>query len=447
MRPTRRLFSSGLLSNLQRRGFIHSVTKHEQLHRHLESAPRTIYLGIDPTATDLHLGHLFPIICANHFIHAGHRVLPIIGGATGNVGDPSGRTTAREPNALSQTDQNCYHNVRRYFQRHSRQPESGLGLDFKLFNNLTWWSQMSLLEFLRIVGANSKVNVMLTRDSVRSRLESQTGLPFSEFTYQLLQAYDFYHLYSTEGCTLQIGGADQWGNITEGLSLISRLENPDGEEKTESYAYGLTTPLLTTSSGQKLGKSAGNAIWLNKDRTSILDFYQYFLRLSDEDAKRYLPLFTVIPHDECDALIAKHEENASLRELQQSLARHVTSMVHGDSAVGIAEAATDIFYKNVPLSQFPLDELIPVLDASSHTLRIPSKDLFETPLIKLLAYHGILSSISVGRQLMKTGAIRVNGKQPMNGALAPLTQEEVYGGKVAVVKLGAAKHCTLLVDG
>ncbi|THH20913.1 hypothetical protein EUX98_g8499 [Antrodiella citrinella] len=327
----------------------------QKLKEHVQN-DTTVYAGIDPTADHLHVGHLLPLISLLHFHVRGHRVIPLIGGATGLVGDPSGRDTERAltgPIVVEDNVRNLKSAVSSFFTQATayvrrREPNMPFkSTEVKARNNLKWFKHMNLLEFLRTVGVHSRVNSMITRDSVQSRLTSQQGISFTEFTYQLLQAYDFYRLHNTYGCSIQIGGSDQWGNIVSGIDLINRLNpdvGPDG--KHIEKVFGITTPLLTTASGAKFGKSAGNAVALDKNHTSVFDFYQFFLRTTDGDVERYLKMFTLLPVDMIAARIKEHEEKPEARLAQRLLAAEVTELVHGDTAVREAEVATQILYSD-----------------------------------------------------------------------------------------------------
>ena len=275
----RRYFS--LLRELTNRGFVQNVTRPDALAHALASASRTVYAGIDPTARSLHIGHLLPLLCLFHFRSQGHTIIPLIGGATGRIGDPSGRNTERQLADIQHIQDNVSslsESIRRFFTRASsyasrRRPNIHLSAlsPPNILSNLEWHQRFTMLDFLRTVGVHARISAMIGRESVKARLNSQQGISFTEFTYQLLQAYDFYHLHKHHGCSIQIGGSDQWGNIVAGLELIAKT-TASGEESPN--VFGITTPLLTTSTGEKFGKSAGNAVWLDSGLTSIFDFYQ-----------------------------------------------------------------------------------------------------------------------------------------------------------------------------
>lgn len=278
-RPQQRYLS--LLRELTNRGFVQDVTRSDALAHALASASLTVYAGIDPTARSLHIGHLLPLLCLFHFRSQGHTIIPLVGGATGRIGDPSGRNTERQladiqhiqDNVSSLSESICHFFTRASSYALRRHPNIHLSASSppNILSNLEWHQRFTMLDFLRTVGVHARISAMINKESVKARLNSQQGISFTEFTYQLLQAYDFYHLHKHHGCSIQIGGSDQWGNIVAGLELIAKTTAP-GEEAPN--VFGITTPLLTTSTGEKFGKSAGNAVWLNPGLTSIFDFYQ-----------------------------------------------------------------------------------------------------------------------------------------------------------------------------
>lgn len=298
----------------------------------------TAYIGFDPTADSLHIGHLCSIMILRKFQKSGHKPLALVGGATGMIGDPSGKS--QERNLL--TEEVLAHNVECIKKQLAKflDFESDAPNKAELVNNYDWLKDMTFLEFSREIGKHITVNYMMAKDSVKKRLngEARDGLSFTEFTYQLLQGYDFLHLHQNKNCRLQMGGADQWGNITTGAELIRRI---NGEE-----CYALTCPLITKADGTKFGKTEGGNVWLNPEYTSPYKFYQFWHNVSDEDAKRYIKIFTDIEKDECMALIAEHEEAPHLRLLQKRLAKDVTCMVHGEAEFKAAEEASQILFGN-----------------------------------------------------------------------------------------------------
>ena len=316
------------------RGMLHDVMPGTE--EHLMEAMRSAYVGIDPTADSLHIGHLVGVMMLRHFQLCGHKPYALIGGATGMIGDPSGKSAER--NLLDEEtlrhNQNC---IKEQLSRF---------LDFKsdaentavLVNNYDWMKEISFLEFIRDVGKHITVNYMMAKDSVKKRLssESQVGMSFTEFTYQLVQGFDFLHLYKENDCSLQMGGSDQWGNITTGTELIRRKES--------GKAFALTCPLITKADGTKFGKTEGGNVWLDAERTSPYKFYQYWLNTSDDDAEKYIKIFTFLSKEEISNLVAKHQEAPHLRELQKTLAKEVTTMVHSEEEYENALKASEVLF-------------------------------------------------------------------------------------------------------
>ena len=316
------------------RGMLHDVMPGTE--EHLMEAMRSAYVGIDPTADSLHIGHLVGVMMLRHFQLCGHKPYALIGGATGMIGDPSGKSAER--NLLDEEtlrhNQNC---IKEQLSRF---------LDFKsdaentavLVNNYDWMKEISFLEFIRDVGKHITVNYMMAKDSVKKRLssESQVGMSFTEFTYQLVQGFDFLHLYKENDCSLQMGGSDQWGNITTGTELIRRKES--------GKAFALTCPLITKADGTKFGKTEGGNVWLDAERTSPYKFYQYWLNTSDDDAEKYIKIFTFLSKEEISNLVAQHQEAPHLRELQKTLAKEVTTMVHSEEEYENALKASEVLF-------------------------------------------------------------------------------------------------------
>jgi tyrosyl-tRNA synthetase len=322
------------LDDLRWRGLIHQTTDDANLSTWLEKQPRTVYAGFDPTADSLHVGHLLPLLMLRRFQAAGHKPIAVVGGATGMIGDPTGKS--QERNLLSKADLD--HNVAAIREQMRRFLDFDAGRQAaELVNNFDWVGPFSYLEFLRDIGKNFPVNVMLAKDSVKSRLgRDDTGLSYTEFSYMLLQAYDFVYLYDKFHCELQIGGSDQWGNITAGIDLGRRMRGVQ--------LYGLTCPLLTKSDGTKMGKTETGALWLSPDRTSPYQFYQYWMRVEDADVGKSLRMLTMLPHEEIESLDAARAADAAKRDSQRRLAEEMTRLVHGGEGLAAAQRATEIFY-------------------------------------------------------------------------------------------------------
>lgn len=325
--------NKNFVQELKWRGMLNDVMPGTE--EHLLEAMRTAYVGIDPTADSLHIGHLVSVMMLRHFQLAGHKPMALIGGATGMIGDPSGKSTER--NLLDEeTLQHNQDSIKKQLERF---------LDFSegennavLVNNYDWMKDFSFLYFARDIGKHITVNYMMAKDSVKKRFsaESKEGMSFTEFTYQLIQGYDFLHLYQQKDCTLQMGGSDQWGNITTGTEMIRRI----GKGK----AYALTCPLITKADGTKFGKTEGGNIWLDKERTSPYKFYQYWLNTSDEDAEKYIKIFTFLSQQEIQNLLKEHQEAPHLRLLQKRLGEEVTKMVHGEEDYEKAIQASQVLF-------------------------------------------------------------------------------------------------------
>ena len=379
---------------LEERGFIAQCTD-EALRQMLAEQKVTVYVGFDPTADSLHLGHLVPILGLAHFQRAGHRVLPVVGGATGMVGDPSGRSDERvllSPEQIAKNAAAVKVQLARFLDFEGDNPAV-------MLNNQDWIGPMGFIDWLREVGKYFTINYMLAKDSVQSRLHSEQGMSFTEFSYLTMQAYDFLYLFDAQRCTLQCGGNDQWGNIVAGIDLIRRLR--------QQPAYGLTFPLITASAGEKFGKSTGAAVWLDRARTSPWDFYQYFVRQDDRDVIRMLNIYTFLPVEEIRQLAQEVSAAPERRQAQKTLAFEVTHLVHGEEVAREMVRAAEVVYHHriKDLS----DETLAAVFAS-----VPSTDLARAELdaglelVELLARTELLPSKSEARRQLKSGGIYVN---------------------------------------
>ncbi|KAF8893779.1 hypothetical protein BD779DRAFT_1435384, partial [Infundibulicybe gibba] len=391
------------------------VFRPEALCKDLEKKPQVVYAGVDPTAKSLHIGHLIPLMTLLHFHIRGHTIIPLIGGATGLVGDPSGRLTERQPADVQQIQNNVTGltaSIDLFFERARKYATTRLSLgkeisDIRVKSNLDWHGSLTMLEFLQKVGIHSRVNTMLNRESVRARLDSQQGLSFTEFTYQLLQAYDFYHLHKHHDCTIQVGGSDQWGNILAGMELISRLDQSSGKNRAE--AYGLTTPLLTTSTGEKFGKSAGNAVWLDANMTSVFDFYQYFLKVTDADVEKHLKLFTLLSEAQINKTLVAHKGQPEKRIAQRCLASEITEMVHTSDGVRQAETLTRLLFES-DYAGLKTNQVVTAMENDSRLAIIEEQEIFGTPITKLASKYGLVSSTSAARSLCLSRGLYLNNE-------------------------------------
>lgn len=385
-----------ILDELQARGLVEQMTNEERLREALRAGGLTAYVGVDPTADSIHVGHLLPVLTLARMQACGHRPIILIGGATGMIGDPSGKSSERNLLTIDEVRANADALKAQISRFVSFEGENAA----LMTNNYDWIGPLTYIEWLRDVGKHFSINYMIAKESVRRRLEDrEQGISYTEFSYMLLQAYDFYELHTRHGCQLQVGGSDQWGNITAGIELIRR--------KSGGEALGLTFPLVTTASGEKFGKSAGNAIWLDPARTSFYDFYQYFVRTDDRDVRRYLCYFTFRSVEEIDAIIAEHEKEPHRRQAQQVLAEDLTRLVHGDAGLGRAKKATEILFGR-EIEGLDDEEL------SSIFADVPAADLSRDqlvagyPIVELLADSGICSSKGDARRALKQGGVYIN---------------------------------------
>ena len=381
---------SDLFAELEWRGFLHHAT--QQIQHHLAERPRTVYCGFDPTAPSFQVGNLMPLTLLRHFQLCGHKPIVLMGGGTGLIGDPSGKPTERPLLSKEQIRDNV----------HRQRDQVARLLDFDLkdrralvLNNADWLVEQRLVDFLRDVGKHFTVNIMLQKESVKARLDA--GISYTEFSYMLLQAYDFLHLFRKEGCTVQVGGSDQWGNITAGIDLIRRVEG--GE------AHGLVAPLFTTAAGAKFGKTEGGAIWLDPALTSVYKFYQFWLNTDDRDTERYLKLFTFLPRAEIDALLARLKANPAAREAQRALARDVTERVHGPEAAAKVIRASEVLFGDFD-PHAAGDAEFDVLAQELPTTTVAARD--GLTLVDAVIQAGLANSKSEARRAIEQGGIYVN---------------------------------------
>ena len=409
-----------IIDELTWRGAVNQVTDEEGLRELTENEKIGLYCGTDPTGDSLHIGHLIPFMMLKRFQLAGHHPVIIIGGGTGAIGDPSGRKTER----ILQTESQLEHNVKAL----TNQMIKLFGTEnFTIVNNYDWLSKLSMIDFLRDYGKLFSVNTMLNKEVVASRLE--TGISYTEFTYQILQSIDFLHLYRHNDVHLQIGGADQWGNITSGIDLIHKIEGPDAK------AYGLTIPLMLKADGTKFGKTAGGAVWLDPEKTTPYEFYQFWINQDDRDVVKYLKYFTFLSKDEIDALAEKVKTEPWKREAQKALAREVTKFVHGEKAVEEAERITAALFSG-DVAQLSASEIeqgfknMPSVEVANQKQNI---------ILWLVDDTKIEPSRRQAREDVKNGAIRINGEQitDENAEIDPSTH---FDGKFVIVRKGKKRY-------
>ncbi|OAQ03394.1 tyrosine--tRNA ligase [Ligilactobacillus aviarius] len=409
-----------ILEDLKWRGAINQETDEEGLRELLNEKKISLYCGTDPTGDSLHIGHLIPFIMLKRFEMAGHHPYILVGGGTGSIGDPSGRKTERQ----LQTKEQVEHNVQALTEQVTRLFGGSGHVTF--VNNFDWLSQFNLLDFLRDYGKEFNVNTMIRKDVVASRLEN--GISFTEFTYQILQSIDFLTLYRDHDVQLQIGGSDQWGNITAGIDLIHKKEGQDAK------VFGLTIPLMLKADGTKFGKTAGGAVWLDPKKTSPYEFYQFWLNQDDRDVVKYLKYFTFLSHDEIDALAEKVKTQPEKREAQRALAREVTTFVHGEDAMHEAEKISEILFSG-DIKELTAEQVEQVFG------KMPSVEVSREKqnLVIWLVDNGIEPSRRQAREDVKNGAIRVNGEriQDLEYELDPTA---AFDGKYVVIRRGKKKY-------
>ena len=404
----------------------------------LMEGPTAAYVGIDPTADSLHIGHLVSVMILKHFQNCGHKPFALVGGATGMIGDPSMKS--QERNLLD--EETLAHNVScikaqlsKFLDFSSDAPNRA-----ELVNNYDWMKGYSFLDFARDIGKHITVNYMMAKDSVKKRLssESREGMSFTEFTYQLLQGYDFLYLYQHRGCTLQMGGSDQWGNITTGTELIRRVLGAE--------AFALTCPLIKKADGGKFGKTEKGNIWLDPERTSPYQFYQFWLNVSDEDAAKYIKIFTMLGKEEIEAAIAEHAEAPHLRKLQKLLAKEITVMVHGREEYEKAVSASEMLFGNATSEALKsLDEktFLQVFEGVA-TFEVPASTLPAGIIDLLSVATGIFPSKGECRKMIQSGGVSIN-KDKVTDINAVITDEHVIDGKYILAQKGKKNYFIIKV--
>jgi tyrosyl-tRNA synthetase len=410
---------TGLYEELTWREMIYDGT--EGVRDALAAGPVTGYIGFDPTAASLHVGSLLPVMALARLQRAGHSPIAVVGGGTGLIGDPSGKTQERTLLTREQVDENVA-GIRRQLSRF---------LDFdaptnpaRIVNNADWLVPMDVMSFLRDVGKHFTVNYMIAKESVRRRLESEDGISYTEFSYLLLQAYDFVQLFDRFSCTLQLGGSDQWGNITAGIDLIRKLRGGKG--------YGLVLPLVTTSAGVKFGKTEAGAVWLDPSRTSPFRFYQFWLNSDDRDVVRYLKFFTFMTPDEIEWLAKETVERPQQREAQRALARAVTALVHGDEQAQRAEGAAKVLFGG-SFEDVAIEDLLTAFeDAPSTEIDFPEEGV---SVADLLVHTKLTPSKSEAMRLLKSGGVYVNNARVAEDK-ARLRAADAIGGELFVLRKG-----------
>jgi tyrosyl-tRNA synthetase len=410
-----------ILKDLEFRGLLHQMTDAEGLEKLLETESVKLYCGFDPTGDSLHIGHLLPILMLKRFQLAGHKPIALVGGATGMIGDPSGKKEERTLNTVE--------TVKYYSESIKKQLVPFLDFEGEnaavMANNYDWTGELDIITFLRDIGKHFGLNYMLAKDSVASRLEN--GISFTEFTYMILQSYDFYRLYKDQGCRLQIGGSDQWGNITAGLEFIRKNEE-------NAKAFGLTVPLVTKSDGTKFGKTEGGAVWLDAEKTTPYEFYQFWFNVDDKDVVNYLKIFTFLSHEEIIGLEKQFNENPGGRVAQKALASEMTKIVHSEAALAQALKITEALFSG-SVSELTADEIkqgfkdMPSFEVSEE----------EISLVDLLVNAGIVTSKRQAREDITNGAVYVNGER-LQDITKVLTKEDRIEGQFTIIRRGKKKY-------
>jgi tyrosyl-tRNA synthetase len=420
-----------VIDELHRRGLIALSTDEDALRAHLAEGPVTYYCGFDPTAASLHVGHLVQFMVLRALQRAGHSPIVLVGGATGLVGDPrpTSERVLNDPAQVAQWVDRIRRRVAPFLDRPAQ--ESGLTAPIYV-DNLDWTAPLSAIEFLRDIGKHFRVNRMLAKEAVSARLNSDVGINYTEFSYQILQANDFRELHARHGCTLQTGGSDQWGNLTAGIDLVRRTDG--------AAVHALGTPLITTSDGKKIGKTEGATVWLDPELTSPYAFFQYWLTLDDVDARAWLPLFSERPAEEVAALIAESEERPASRAPQRALAEELTALVHGAGELAQAEAAGRALFGRAELTELDAATLEAALrEAGAVEVEDPA-----VPVSTLLQAAGLASSLSEARRTVKEGGAYVNNVRVTDADSVPAAGEWLPGGWL-VLRKGkrsvAGVHC------
>jgi len=406
------------------RGLIHQTSGDEHLREHLGTQGRVMYCGFDPTARSLHIGNMVPLLALMRFARAGHKPMALLGGATGLIGDPSGKDKERQlidPEQVAGQVQRIKAQIEKLFADNDA--------EIRVVNNLDWIGKLSAIELLRDVGKHFTVNYMLAKDSVKGRIDrEESGISYTEFSYMILQSYDFHHLRQTADCTLQIGGGDQFGNITAGLELIRR--------KTGAEAYALTFPLITTASGAKFGKSEKGAIYLDPEITSPYTFYQYWVNADDRDVVNLLKYFTFLSQDEIETLAVAVAERPHLREAQKKLAQVMTTMVHGEAEMARVVKTVEFLFGKGSLDEVDVATLKAALETAPGKEYAGKGDIPDV--VTLLVELGLSASKSQARKDLAAGAVTVNNVKIADGYAFP--DEDFVGGELLLVRKGKKNY-------
>jgi tyrosyl-tRNA synthetase len=422
-----------LIEELTWRGLIQDIIPGTE--EHLNKEPTCAYVGFDPTADSLHIGSLIPIILLDHLQKFGHKPIALVGGATGMVGDPTGKSQERNllsKDILDKNEQGIKSQLSKFIDFSPARSNAAV-----MVNNFDWFKELSFIDFIRDAGKHITINYMMAKESVKKRIESENGMSFTEFCYQLMQGYDFYHLFTTHKCQLQFGGSDQWGNIITGTELIRK--------KTGKDAFAFTCPLLKKADGNKFGKSENGNIWLDASKTSPYQFYQFWLNTADADAANFLKIFTFLPKEEIDDLVKEHTGHEHLRILQKKLAEEVTAYVHSKKEYEFAVQASSILFSNdtaETLQSLNEDQLLQVLEGVP-MIEISKESILKTDLPTLLADAKIFSSKGEVRKLIAGGGLLIN-KEKVQIDYNFITTDKLLNKKYILIQKGK-KHYFLLI--
>ena len=417
---------ASILDDLIARGLIHDTTDIDALRKRLDEGPITLYHGIDPSASSLHIGNYVGVLALRRFQDHGHNVIVLVGGSTGMVGDPGGRSEERnllDEDSLATNIAGIRGQLEKLVDF---EPASGT---VEMVSNYDWTKDVSILDFLRDVGKHVTVNQMVARDSVKTRMDSEHGISYTEFSYMLLQAFDYWWLHTNRDCELQVGGSDQWGNIAQGVDLIRRRE--------QNHVHALTWPLITRADGQKFGKSVSGAVWLDPERTSPYEFHQYWMNTDDRDVERFLLQLTLLPVEEISSIMAEHTEAPHERKAQKHLADAVTELIHGADAVAQATLAASVMFGSAVPSP---EELLSLRGVVPEAL-VAASDLGEEPFVDLLIASELASSKRDARQALKDGAVRWNGEK-VDGTDSTMLES----GAVAMLQKGKRNKRLVVID-
>ncbi len=433
-----KFMNKDLIAELEWRGMLQDIMPgtREQLNKEMTTA----YIGFDPTADSLHIGSLVPILLLMHLQKAGHRPVALVGGATGMVGDPSMKSEERnllDEATLQKNVEGIKRQLMQFLDFDTQKANAAL-----MVNNYDWFKDISFIAFLRDVGKHITVNYMMAKDSVRKRIEGDTGISYTEFAYQLMQGYDFYWLYKNLGVKLQMGGSDQWGNITTGTELVRRMTNGAGE------AFAFTCKLITKADGGKFGKTEKGNVWLDPNRTSPYQFYQFWLNAADDDASKWIRIFTFLEKDTIESLESEHLLAPHNRILQKKLAEEVTTLVHGKDAFEFAVKASEILFGNATAETLLMlneDQLLQVLDGiPTHPLGL-SKLEAGYDIVNALADAGIFPSKGEARKMVQGGGVQIN-KQKVSGIDYNIHSEQLMHGKYLLVQRGKKNYHLIIAE-